>query len=105
MFPCRVCVFQLIPVYEQGSQFQPSAIEMVDGQTSPPQLLTEADLISLMEKHGIGTSVNTHTDLKLCFFVFFFVCVIPTTYKSLLLNTKSRKLDSHNLKFTFTTSV
>lgn len=45
---------QVIPVYERGSQFQPSAIEMVDGQTSPPQLLTEADLISLMEKHGIG---------------------------------------------------
>lgn len=44
----------MIPVYEQGSQFQPTAIEMVDGQTSPPQLLTEADLIALMEKHGIG---------------------------------------------------
>lgn len=44
----------MIPVYEQGSQFQPAAIEMVDGQTSPPQLLTEADLIALMEKHGIG---------------------------------------------------
>lgn len=41
-------------MYEQGSQFQPTAIEMVDGQTSPPQLLTEADLIALMEKHGIG---------------------------------------------------
>ncbi|XP_028267371.1 DNA topoisomerase 3-alpha [Parambassis ranga] len=52
---------KLIPVYEQGSQFQPSAIEMVDGQTSPPQLLTEADLISLMEKHGIGTDA-THAD-------------------------------------------
>ncbi|XP_061605462.1 DNA topoisomerase 3-alpha [Phyllopteryx taeniolatus] len=52
---------KLIPVYEQGSQFQPSAIEMVDGQTSPPQLLTEADLISLMEKHGIGTDA-THAE-------------------------------------------
>lgn len=47
-------VLQLIPVFEHNSQFQPSAIEMVDGQTSPPQLLTEADLISLMQKHGIG---------------------------------------------------
>ncbi|XP_034055116.1 DNA topoisomerase 3-alpha isoform X2 [Gymnodraco acuticeps] len=52
---------KVIPVYEQGSQFQPSAIEMVDGQTNPPQLLTEADLISLMEKHGIGTDA-THAD-------------------------------------------
>uniref|UniRef100_A0A8C2Z1I6 DNA topoisomerase n=1 Tax=Cyclopterus lumpus TaxID=8103 RepID=A0A8C2Z1I6_CYCLU len=52
---------KVIPVYEQGSQFQPSAVEMVDGQTSPPQLLSEADLISLMEKHGIGTDA-THAD-------------------------------------------
>ncbi|KAM6914565.1 LOW QUALITY PROTEIN: DNA topoisomerase 3-alpha [Lycodopsis pacificus] len=52
---------KVIPVFEQGSQFQPSAVEMVDGQTSPPQLLTEADLISLMEKHGIGTDA-THAD-------------------------------------------
>lgn len=27
---------------------------MLDGNTSPPNLLTEADLIALMEKHGIG---------------------------------------------------
>lgn len=33
----------------------PSGLEMIDGQTSPPNLLTEADLISLMDKHGIGT--------------------------------------------------
>ncbi|XP_046893588.1 DNA topoisomerase 3-alpha [Hypomesus transpacificus] len=52
---------KVIPVYEQGSQFQPSAVEMLDGQTSPPQLLTEADLISLMEKHGIGTDA-THAE-------------------------------------------
>ncbi|XP_077979907.1 DNA topoisomerase 3-alpha-like [Glandiceps talaboti] len=52
---------KVIPVYQQGEQFQPTAIEMVDGETSPPPLLTEADLISLMDKHGIGTDA-THAD-------------------------------------------
>ncbi|EHB10639.1 DNA topoisomerase 3-alpha [Heterocephalus glaber] len=52
---------KLLPVYEEGSQFQPSTIEMLDGETSPPQLLTEADLIALMEKHGIGTDA-THAE-------------------------------------------
>ncbi|KAM9695205.1 DNA topoisomerase 3-alpha isoform 2-T2 [Trichechus inunguis] len=50
-----------IPIYERGSCFQPSTVEMVDGETCPPQLLTEADLISLMEKHGIGTDA-THAE-------------------------------------------
>uniref|UniRef100_A0A8D2BB90 DNA topoisomerase n=1 Tax=Sciurus vulgaris TaxID=55149 RepID=A0A8D2BB90_SCIVU len=52
---------KLLPVYEQGSRFQPSTVEMLDGETSPPQLLTEADLIALMEKHGIGTDA-THAE-------------------------------------------
>ncbi|KAM9098574.1 DNA topoisomerase 3-alpha [Sarcophilus harrisii] len=52
---------KVIPIYEKDSCFQPTTIEMVDGETSPPQLLTEADLIALMEKHGIGTDA-THAE-------------------------------------------
>lgn len=50
-----------IPVYRKGETFTPSSIDMIEGQTEPPSLLTEADLIALMEKHGIGTDA-THAE-------------------------------------------
>ncbi|XP_077967820.1 DNA topoisomerase 3-alpha-like isoform X2 [Styela clava] len=49
-----------IPVYEVGEEFEPR-IEMTEGATTPPNLLTEADLIALMDKHGIGTDA-THAE-------------------------------------------
>ena len=39
----------------------PTSIDLVTGSTEPPQLLTEADLIALMDKHGIGTDA-THAE-------------------------------------------
>ncbi|XP_057324309.1 DNA topoisomerase 3-alpha [Microplitis mediator] len=50
-----------IHLYEPRQVFRPTSIEMVGEQTSPPNLLTEADLISLMDKHGIGTDA-THAE-------------------------------------------
>jgi hypothetical protein len=32
----------------------PSVLEVRDGKTSRPNLLTEADLVGLMDKNGIG---------------------------------------------------
>uniref|UniRef100_A0A8C9QXU3 DNA topoisomerase n=1 Tax=Scleropages formosus TaxID=113540 RepID=A0A8C9QXU3_SCLFO len=61
VYPYEKWYGKVIPVYEQGSQFQPTSMMMVEGETSPPQLLTEADLIALMEKHGIGTDA-THAE-------------------------------------------
>ena len=50
-----------IPNYDNIKEFIPNNIELVCGETQPPKLLTEADLITLMDKHGIGTDA-THAD-------------------------------------------
>lgn len=44
-----------------GSTFEPTEITMPEGATTAPPLLTEADLIALMEKNGIGTDA-THAE-------------------------------------------
>ncbi|KAG1448831.1 hypothetical protein G6F56_008832 [Rhizopus delemar] len=47
-----------IPEFEEGHEFIPSTLEMKEGLTSPPKLLTETDLIGLMEKNEIGTDAT-----------------------------------------------
>jgi DNA topoisomerase III len=45
-----------LPNFEEGEEFMPSVCELKDGETTRPSLLTEADLVALMDKNGIGTS-------------------------------------------------
>uniref|UniRef100_A0A0W0EWV8 DNA topoisomerase n=1 Tax=Moniliophthora roreri TaxID=221103 RepID=A0A0W0EWV8_MONRR len=47
-----------LPDFEEGQEFQPSVCELRHGETSRPSLLTEADLVSLMDKNGIGTDAT-----------------------------------------------
>lgn len=47
--------------YEVGQRFTPTELSLHESATSPPNMLTEADLIGLMEKHGIGTDA-THAE-------------------------------------------
>ncbi|RSH92151.1 DNA topoisomerase [Saitozyma podzolica] len=47
-----------LPDFQEGEQFMPSVCELKEGTTSRPNLLTEADLVGLMDKNGIGTDAT-----------------------------------------------
>ncbi|CAG8767729.1 3586_t:CDS:2, partial [Racocetra fulgida] len=42
-----------LPNFQKGETFIPTTCEMREGRTSPPEYLTEADLISIMDQNGI----------------------------------------------------
>ena len=55
---------RVVPNLTVGSFFSPSAIDVIEGKTSPPENLSEVELIELMDKHGIGTDATIATHIK-----------------------------------------
>eukprot|EP00954_Amorphochlora_amoebiformis_P003821 296922-Amorphochlora_amoeboformis.AAC.1 len=53
-----------MPRYQVGEKFEPTRLFLEEGKTEPPPLLSEADLISLMNQNGIGTdaTIAEHID-------------------------------------------
>ena len=47
-----------IPEFKLDSTHKIATVEVKEGKTSPPDHLTESDLLSLMEKNGIGTDAS-----------------------------------------------
>ncbi len=47
-----------LPVLKRGDRLPVKDLRIVERQTSPPDYLTESELITLMEKHGIGTDAS-----------------------------------------------
>lgn len=43
-----------LPEFVEGEEFEPTVCEIRHGETSKPTCLTEADLVTLMDKNGIG---------------------------------------------------
>lgn len=54
VYPYDKWTGKIVPEFEEGEEFMPSVCELRDGQTTRPSLLTEADLVGLMDKNGIG---------------------------------------------------
>lgn len=49
---------EFIPNFTINEKVQIVDAKMIECQTLPPDYLTEAELITLMEKHGIGTDAS-----------------------------------------------
>ncbi|CAA7404068.1 unnamed protein product [Spirodela intermedia] len=54
----------IIPTYDIGQQFLPTTLTLDSGVTRPPPLLSESDLLSCMDKEGIGTDATMHDHIK-----------------------------------------
>ena len=53
---------QSVPNLKENDVCPVVKVNLLDRKTNPPDYLTESELITLMEKHGIGTdaSIPTH---------------------------------------------
>ncbi|PSN57539.1 DNA topoisomerase 3-beta-1 [Blattella germanica] len=49
---------ETVPTFAEGEMANVQDVKLVECSTSPPDYLTEAELITLMEKHGIGTDAS-----------------------------------------------
>ncbi|KAG8760506.1 DNA topoisomerase [Serendipita sp. 396] len=58
VFPYDKWTSHELPNFEEGEEFMPTICELKEGQTTKPSLLTEADLVGLMDKNGIGTDAT-----------------------------------------------
>ena len=53
-----------LPDFTPGNTFTPSKLELVEGKTAAPELLTEVELIRLMDNYGIGTDATIQEHIK-----------------------------------------
>ncbi|SBS85807.1 DNA topoisomerase 3, putative [Plasmodium ovale] len=55
---------KIIPPFKINDAFFPYSLMIEEGITQPPKYLSEPDLLSLMDKHGIGTDATMHEHIE-----------------------------------------
>ncbi|KAL7711865.1 DNA topoisomerase [Entamoeba marina] len=58
IFPFRKCTTKELPQFTKGERVNVQKYEIGSGETTPPKPITEPELISLMDKNGIGTDAT-----------------------------------------------
>ncbi|GAW82104.1 DNA topoisomerase 3 [Plasmodium gonderi] len=55
---------KIIPPFQIHEEFYPYSLLIEEGITQPPKYLSECDLLSLMDKYGIGTDATMHEHIE-----------------------------------------
>ncbi|ORY31011.1 DNA topoisomerase [Naematelia encephala] len=58
VYPYDKWASSAVPDFQEDEEFMPTVCELREGTTTRPNLLTEADLVGLMDKNGIGTDAT-----------------------------------------------
>jgi DNA topoisomerase III len=53
-----------LPEFKEKQKFTPTSFRMEESETCPPRLLTESDLLTIMDNNGIGTDATIHEHIK-----------------------------------------
>lgn len=64
IYPYEKWSDKVLPPFQLGETFVPTVLEMEDGLTTPPSHLSEAELIAIMSRNGIGTDATIHEHIK-----------------------------------------
>lgn len=64
IYPYDKWIGNILPPFTKGQKFNPSKLALKESKTKPPNLLTENELIGLMDKNGIGTDATIHEHIK-----------------------------------------
>ncbi|CXJ04484.1 DNA topoisomerase 3, putative [Plasmodium berghei] len=55
---------KILPPFQINDEFYPYSLVVEEGITQPPKYLSESDLLSLMDKYGIGTDATMHEHIE-----------------------------------------
>ncbi|KXS46902.1 MAG: DNA topoisomerase I [Methanohalophilus sp. T328-1] len=64
VYPFEISKEKLLPPVAEGDKVAVNKITNTKSQTTPPKRLTEAELLTLMDKHGIGTKATAPSHIE-----------------------------------------
>eukprot|EP01119_Soliformovum_irregulare_P010731 TRINITY_DN2648_c0_g2_i1.p2 TRINITY_DN2648_c0_g2~~TRINITY_DN2648_c0_g2_i1.p2 ORF type:complete len:307 (-),score=106.26 TRINITY_DN2648_c0_g2_i1:1204-2124(-) len=64
VFPYEKWTDKNLPKFQLEEEFGPTSLLMTESSTTAPHLITEPELISIMDKHGIGTDATIAQHIK-----------------------------------------